>query len=49
MRCFIDHLPWVRKAWEGGREGEGREARVCPMPDRESVRDTGMDRMVEAR
>ena len=37
MRCFIDHLPWVTKTWEGGRE-----ARVCPMPDRESVRDTGM-------
>jgi hypothetical protein len=38
LRCFIDHLPWVRKTWEG----RGREARVCPMPDRESVRDTGM-------
>lgn len=31
MRCFIDHLPWVRKAWEGGREREGRlESAQCP-------------------
>jgi hypothetical protein len=30
LRCFIDHLPWVRKSWEGGRERERLESAQCP-------------------
>jgi hypothetical protein len=36
LRCFIDHLPLV------GESRRGSWDRACPMPDRESVRFTGM-------
>jgi len=46
LPCFIiDHHTLGQRGRDGdgdGDEGRGREARVCPMPDRESVRDTAV-------